>query len=51
MMLPTNFEVKDETDGDDSQGQDELEELRKTVQGCCQVTVAYLQFVLYFRSA
>ncbi|KAK6632845.1 hypothetical protein RUM43_012584 [Polyplax serrata] len=32
MMLPTNFEVKDETDGDDSQGQDELEELRKTVQ-------------------
>lgn len=34
MMLPENFELpKDEPDADDGQGQDELEELRKTVQG------------------
>ena len=34
MLLPSNFQlIKDEPDGEDLQGQDELEELRKNVQG------------------
>lgn len=45
MMMPPDFEIKDEPDGDDSQSQDELEELRNTVQGIVEKNFKYLRIV------